>query len=240
MSNTGDAANFLSVHLARRDAIGTLPDGTLDPAGGTPSTWLIGADEGRHGSEFASQLATEFIAVGVHATASSARDCAAAAVPQFADATEVWSAALEPTRSHGHLNWTELGCFESSGSRAAGPLAVLTSVGWDVGPEFDAERALSFGAAVARVRQTMWSEPPDGMLSHQAFTFPGLLANDGVTFTTWRDEEAMKSFAYRAGAHKTEMDAFRLDETADRTSFTRLRPMETHGTWWGTDPFGLD
>ena len=86
----------------------------------------------------------------------------------------------------------------------------------------------------------MWSEPPDGMLSHQAFIFPGLLADDGVTFTTWRDEGAMKSYAYRAGVHKTEMDAFRLDETADRTSFTRLRPIETHGTWWGTDPFGLD
>lgn len=113
----------------------------------------------------------------------------------------------------------------------------MTSAGWDVGPDFDAARALAFAAAVTEVRTSMWEHPPEGMTSHQTFVFPGLLDHDGITFTTWRDVDAMKAYAYQPGPHKSAMDAFRLDETADRTSFTRLLPLETHGTWWGSDPF---
>jgi hypothetical protein len=238
MSNTFAAASHLSVHLARWENIRTPPDGRIGPPAGSPSTWLVGADEGRHGSEFSSQLATEFIAVGAHPDADSATACAAAAVPEFDGAAEVWSAAFEPLRSIGELNWVGGGRLEATGSRADGPLAVMTSVGWDLGPAFDAARALAFAGAVAEVRQSMWDDPPDGMSSHQNFTFPGVLIHDGITLTTWRDVDAMKAYAYQPGAHKSAMDAFRIDETADRTSFTRLRPLETHGTWWGIDPFG--
>ena len=230
-------SNYLSVHLARTEEVTTLPDGPLAAPAGSPSTWLIGADEGRHGSEFASQLATEFIAVGTHATESSARECAASSVPQFADAVETWSAVLEPIRSHGDCNWVDGGHFAGAGTRTDGPMAVMTSVGWDTGPGFEVERALSFGQATGRVRASMWADPVDGLTSHQAFIFPGLLVHDGITFTTWEQESAAVAFAYRPGAHKTEMDAFRLDETADRTSFTRLRPLVAHGTWHGADPF---
>jgi len=237
VSTTVSTASHLSVHLARWNEIRTPPAGPIDPPAGSPSTWLVGADEGRHGSEFSSQLATEFIAVGAHPDAASAQSCAAAPIEQFADADEVWSAAFEPMRSIGELNWVAGGTFESTGSRSDGPLAVMTSAGWDVGPDFDPARALAFGAAVGVLRASMWEHPPDGMSSHQTFVFPGLLEHDGITITTWRDVEAMKAYAYQPGPHKSAMDAFRLDETADRTSFTRLRPLATHGTWWGSDPF---
>lgn len=231
---------YLSVHLARVEELTTLASDAAHPPAGEPSSWLLGADEGLHGSEFASQRSTVFAAVGTHHTEESARDCAAAAIAEFADADETWSAALRPIRSHGSCNWVNGGHFDADGTRAAGPIAVMTSVGWDVGPEFQVERAIDFGEAVARVRAAMWSEPVDGMTSHQSFTFPGMLVHDGITFTTWRDEAAAVAFAYRPGAHKTEMDRFRLDETADRTSFTRLRPIETHGTWYGADPFAIN
>jgi hypothetical protein len=231
---------YLSIHLARVEEMTVLPsDGALPPAG-EPLSWLLGADEGLHESEFASQRSTVFVAVGTHHTEESARTCAAAGVAEFADASETWSAALRPTRSHGSCNWVDGGHFDADGERAAGPIAVMTSVGWDVGPGFQLERAVDFGEAVTRVRAAMWSEQVDGMTSHQTFVFPGMLAHDGITFTTWRDEAAAVAFAYRPGAHKTEMDRFRLDETADRTSFTRLRSIETHGTWYGADPLAVD
>ena len=236
-SSTG--ANYLSVHLARFDEVLQLPDHGDDPPAGSPSSWLIGADEGRHGSEFASQLASEFIAVGVHADAASARACAAADVDAFAAATEVWSAALQPTKSHGSCRWIgDNGHFAvDPGVRSTdGAMITLTTAGWELGPDFDVERAMSFGAAVDRVRTWMQDEPIDGMLAWGIFNFPGLLVHDGPTFSIWRDDTAMKDFAYRAGAHKTAMEAFRLDETADRTSWTRLRALESHGTWWGVDP----
>jgi hypothetical protein len=231
---------YLSIHLARVEEMTTLTNSAAPPPAGAPSSWLLGADEGLHGSEFASQRSTVFVAVGTHHTEESARACAGVALAEFADANETWSAALRPTRSHGSCNWVDGGHFDADGERATGPIAVLTSVGWEVGPEFEAERAIDFGEAVTRVRTAMWSNPVDGMTSHQAFNFPGMLTHDGITFTTWRDEAAAVAFAYRGGAHKTEMDRFRLDETADRTSFTRLRPIETHGTWYGEDPLAVD
>ncbi len=238
MGTTDD--RYMSVHLAREEEIVTLTsDGSVPPAG-KPASWLLGADEGLHGSESSSQRSTVFVAVGTHHTEESARACAAAPVAEFANASETWSAALRPTRSHGSCNWVDGGQFDASGERATGPIAVMTSVGWDIGPGFQPQRALDFAEGVGRVRKAMWSEPVEGMTSEQSFVFPGILTHDGLTFTTWRDEAAAVAFAYRPGAHKTEMDRFRLDETADRTSFTRLRPIETHGTWFGADPLFAD
>jgi hypothetical protein len=231
---------YVSIHLARVEEITTLTSDSAHAPDGEPSSWLLGADEGMHGSEFASQRSTVFVAVGTHQTEESARVCAAAVVPEFAGTSETWSAVLRPTRSHGSCNWVDGGHFDASGERASGPIAVMTSVGWDLGPGFRLERAIDFGEAVGRVRTAMWSGPVDGMTSHQSFVFPGMLDHDGITFTTWRDEAAAVAFAYRPGAHKVEMDRFRLDETADRTSFTRLRPIETHGTWYGSDPFAVN
>jgi len=231
---------YVSVHLARMKEITTLPSCGSVPPAGEPASWLLGADEGLHGSDFSSQRSTVFVAVGTHHTEASARACASGPVAEFADASETWSAALQPTRSHGSCNWVDGGHFDAAGQGTTGPIAVMTSVGWDIGPEFRPERATSFAAGVGRVRTVMWSEPVAGMTSGQAFTFPGMLTHDGITFTTWRDEAAAGAFAYRPGAHKTERDQVRVDETADRTSFTRLRPIETHGTWSGTDPLEAD
>ncbi len=239
MSGNSSGANYLSVHLARFGEVRHLPGHSEDPPAGSPSTWLIGADEGRHDSEFASQLASEFIAVGVHAEDVSARACASADVDAFADAIEVWSVALQPTKSHGYCNWIGGGghfAVDRNVQSTDGVVITLTTAGWELGPDFDVDRALGFGAAVGRVRTWMDDEPLDGLLSSQIFNFPGLLVHDGPTFSIWRDDTAMKNFAYRPGAHKTEMDAFRLDETADRTSWTRLRVIESNGTWWGVDP----
>jgi hypothetical protein len=237
-ANTSDA-RYLSVHLARFDEVRRLPVHSDDPPAGSPSIWLIGADESRHGSEFASQLASEFIAVGVHADVASARACAAAEIEAFSDATEVWSVALRPTKSHGCCAWIDDGghfTVDRNLPQADGVVITLTTAGWDLGPDFDIDRPLSFGAAVGRVRAWMDDEPIDGLLVSQIFNFPGLLAHDTPTFSIWRDEAAMKRFAYHPGAHKTEMDAFRRDETADRTSWTRLCAIESHGTWRGVDP----
>lgn len=231
---------YLSVHLGRFEEVRTLAGDESQPPAGEPSTWLLGADEGLHGSAFASQQSTVFVAVGTHHTEGSVRACAAAPVTEFAGAIETWSAALRSTRSHGSCNWVDGGHFDAADERAAGSVAVMTSAGWDIGPGFQIERAIDFAQATARVRAAIWSKPVDGITSHQAFVFPGLLAHDSITFTTWSEEAAAVAFAYRPGAHKTEIDRFRVDETADRTSFTRLRPIQTHGTWHGADPLTAD
>lgn len=234
MANDGSAATHLSVHLARFAEMGVLPDDGREAPAGDPVTWLFGVDEGRHGGEFGCQRGTEFAAIGLHPDESSALACAAAPVGAFAGAGETWSGAFVPARSIGICNWMAPLGHASQPMPADEPLMVITSAGWVLDAGFDVERALRFGAAVTRVRASMSSVP--GMHSSHAFVFPGLLELDSITMTFWRDLDGMRTFAYQAGTHKTEMDAFRLDETADRTSFTRLRPITTHGTWWGGDP----
>jgi hypothetical protein len=230
-------ATHLTIHLERYDSMRVLPDAAQTAPGGQPLRWLAGADEGRHGSDFSSLLATEYVGFGLHADEASARACSAVPMACFDDAVEVWSAVFVPVRTLGGCNWIDDSVEMQLDTPAPGPLAVLTSAGWVVGPHFDVDRALSFAAAVERVRSSITDVDVPGMHSQQLFAFPGMLVHDGVTLTFWHDEPSMKQFAYRPGAHKTELDAFRLDETSDRTSFTRLRPIASHGTWWGSDPF---
>jgi hypothetical protein len=236
--STRPVATHVTIHLARYDDIRALPAvGQAAPAG-HPLVWLAGSDEGRHGSEFASTLATEFAVFGVHPDEASAQACATETLPCFADAVETWSAVFVPVRMLGGCNWiADHVDLQPTIAAADGPLAVLTSAGWVLDANFDVDRAMSFGAAVGRVRDSITGADVPGLLAHQNFVFPGLLVHDGVTLTFWQDEASMKNFAYRPGSHKTELDAFRLNETCDRTSFTRLRPIESHGTWWGTNPF---
>ena len=75
----------------------------------------------------------------------------------------------------------------------------------------------------------------DGLHSRQIFNVPRF-ADDTVTATFWRDDAAVPAFAYRDSEHKSQMDRYRELGTADRTSFTRFRVLESQGSWNGSDP----
>jgi hypothetical protein len=62
---------------------------------------------------------------------------------------------------------------------------------------------------------------------------------DGTTFTTWRDGAAMRDAVYQPGDHRDQLDRYKREQTADRTSFTRLRARTTRGTWNGVDPIDV-
>lgn len=57
---------YLSIHLARVEEMNILQSDGARPPVGDPLSWLLGADEGLHASEFASQRSTVFVAVGTH------------------------------------------------------------------------------------------------------------------------------------------------------------------------------
>ena len=69
----------------------------------------------------------------------------------------------------------------------------------------------------------------DGLHSKQVFNFPHF-ADDSVTVTIWRDDAAMRAFAYRAGDHKVQLDRQKSSAIADRTSFTGFRVLEFYGS----------
>ena len=121
-------------------------------------------------------------------------------------------------------------------------MVVLTSVGWDLDEDFRVDDAIEFGERVIRVRESMGfpslGNDVPGLRSQQSFGFPGVIVDDPITLTFWDDEAAMRSFAYDAGPHRTELDRFRAEPIADRTSFTRFAPVSSLGTWRGRDPVG--
>jgi hypothetical protein len=59
------------------------------------------------------------------------------------------------------------------------------------------------------------------------------LGVDGLTFTLWRDDAAMADAAYKAGIHRIQVDRYKTEHTADRSSFTRTRLLRSTGTWDG-------
>ncbi len=114
------------------------------------------------------------------------------------------------------------------------PFVVITSAGWTLDGRFDVNKAMDFGRGVAAVRSSM--KDVDGLYFQHGFNFPGLLTVDGPTVTMWRDDTATRAFAYRTGTHKTDMDQYRLHDTADRSSFTRLRALRSRGSVQGYTP----
>jgi hypothetical protein len=233
----------VSVHLARFDEPSPIAS-RQTPAVGDATVWKVGGDQRRVGDTM-DEVASEFIAIGLHPTRESAESGASAAVAAFDGACEQWSGVLRPVRSIGHLNWAgtddgRLPCLP--GPRVEGPMVVLTSVGWDLDEDFRVDDAIEFGERVIRVRESMGfpslGNDVPGLRSQQSFGFPGVIVDDPITLTFWDDEAAMRSFAYDAGPHRTELDRFRAEPIADRTSFTRFAPVSSLGTWRGRDPVG--
>lgn len=207
--------------------------------------WAVGADERAANSDFGTQQAFTWLGLGLHDDELSANELFEAgddATPCFDGADERWSGVLQPFNHRGETNWLDPdqpGPVLTAGPPPTDgePFAVITSAGWTIDDRFDVDKALDFGRGVAEVRSNMSSV--DGLLSHQAFNFPGLLEVDGPTITFWRDDAAMRAFAYRPGTHKTEMDRYRELDTADRTSFSRLRVLESRGSVNGANPIQL-
>jgi hypothetical protein len=236
-----DSCSYATLHLARFDGLKTMRNIDVKPTSGEPVAWMVGGDEIAAGTKVGSQEASSWVAFGLHSEEESARvlvDAGVAAVPCLEEAAEIWSAVLQPFGHRGEVNWLD---HESPGQafsidgegRNRDPFVVVTSVGWTIDDRFDPSRAADFAAGSELVRRSMSSA--DGLHSRQIFNFPNF-AEDTVTITFWRDDAAMRAFAYRAGEHKVQVDRYRKLGTADRTSFTRFRVLESHGSWNGSDP----
>jgi hypothetical protein len=151
-------------------------------------------------------------------------------------AVEQWSALLAPTHHRGELNWPSapLAGSPDVNTESAGPVVVLTTVGFAADRlDFDMARAVRFGLDVNLQRATMAETP--GLVFHHAFYAHDPLI-DAITFSLWRDAASMQAFAYAPGSHRTQVDRFRAEGLADRSSFTRLRVLATNGEWNGAAP----
>lgn len=235
-------ASCLSLHLARFDQV--------RPAGATTACdrpgvlfCAVAADTRAAGTKPASQVAFAFAMLALHTDEDSAHrlvDDRLTVAPWLGDAREVWGAVLQPYRHKGcanHLDPSTPGPLFDGASlpgNTDGPLVAITSAGWNTGDSLDMNRVREFSTGVLAVRVSMTAVP--GLHSQQSFFFPGVLAIDPITVSFWRDDAAVRAFAYEQGSHRRQMDRHRAEQLADRTSFTRCRVVRSDGTWCGSVP----
>jgi hypothetical protein len=161
-------------------------------------------------------------------------------LPFLADAVESWHALLLPIAHRGECNHIERSkpgqIFEIESRDPGGPLFVMTTAGFHLGPTLDMARVIDFRVHVDQVHD--WLKTVEGWVASQVFT-PHTVGDDGVTMSVWRSDTVMVQSMYKPGTHRTQIDRYKSDKTADRTSFTRFRVVRTLGRWAGTDPMEL-
>jgi hypothetical protein len=234
----GKATNAV-IHWLRFPAItppqdidlSTNPDGAL--------SWKFGPDGlvAPDGNRFPSAT---WCGVSLHDSLPSAErafDGRGRFMPFLPVTVESWHALLHPVAHHGSCNHLERGqpgpLFQLSGMDPGGPLLVMTTAGFVIGPQLDMRRVHAFRVGVDSVRASLVDA--DGIVAYQVFT-PHSTGDDGATMTVWRSDAQMVNAMYRPGLHRSLLDDYHKAPTADRTSFTRFRFLRTAGQWAGRDP----
>jgi heme-degrading monooxygenase HmoA len=142
-------------------------------------------------------------------------------------AEEIWTVRLVTAQSHGLWSgvnpFLPAAQFESAGAR---PVAVLTR------------------ASVRPTRlRAFWSAVP--ATTRELDAAAGLVASVGTgeapwlrpaTFSLWRDESAMREFAYGAPAHREAIRRRTAEGWYAEELFARFVPVSSEGTWGGRDP----
>ena len=212
-------------------------DLSLRPAGA--ASWKLGADgaAAADGSRLPSAVWCGVALYPEQADVERAFEGPGAFLPFLDRTIESWHALLVPIAHRGecnHLDRDNPGpLLAPNGEDPGGPLVVMTTAGFVVGPGFDMARVVDFRTNVDRIR--IHAEAADGNVARQVFA-PHTPGDDGVTMTVWRDDASMSAFAYRTGEHRNQIDRYKREQTADRTSFTRFRAVRTSGSWNGCCP----
>lgn len=162
-------------------------------------------------------------------------------IPACGHAVEAWHGLLCPISHRGETAWfgalENANCFVPAGrdDDPGGRLVVLTSAGFnDLPPDQlldDMPRRMDFSRNVDRV--VAWYATLPANLARANFHLRAMGHVDGLTVSVWSSDEAMIAAAYKLGVHRTQIDRYRTEQTADRSSFTRARLIRSKGTWEG-------
>jgi len=237
-----DKARYATFHRIQfRDV--TTPDMlnlSRSPAGAL--SWKIGPS-GPVGPNGYRLPANVWCAVGMYrdsGMASSALQHREECMPFLSGSVESWHALLVPFAHKGecnHLDRDRPGpVFEIGAPEPGGPCMVITTAGFNFGPELKIERVINFRRNVDTTNE--WMGQADGCLVSQVFT-PHTVGDDGFTMSIWRDDASMLAAAYRPGFHRSQIERHKAESFFDRSSFTRFRILESSGLWNGLNPLQL-
>jgi hypothetical protein len=203
--------------------------------------WLFGPDSPQGDDGLRTRVSTVWGGAGFYADIGEAEATIVNLRSELAfghEVAEAWHAILCPISHKGETNWfgslDRAASFVPVKTDPGGALIALTSAGYNALPpaelKADLPRRIDFIANVDRVRA--WYATLPGSVALGIFN-PNPIGTDGLTFSLWRDDEAMMAAAYRPGIHRTQLDRYKVEHTADRSSFTRARILRCIGTWDG-------
>ena len=211
------------------------------PAPADSALWLCGPDSAWDPVAVRSREGASWAGASFHTERASAKAAFDQAETHFATLPahhEAWHAVLRPYRFSGVTNWFSARQLDLdlAPDDPGGPLAIMTSAGYDTENQNDLPRILDFTSKVDEVRN--WYGTLDENIIHGNFQHQHDDI-DGMTFSIWKSDQAMMKAAYGTGTHRTYLDRQKSEKLADRTSYLRNRIIASKGTWQGGNPVDL-
>ena len=236
---TAQLIRYVTVHWVRLPEVVT-PDSPLvceQPAGCL--CWRLGVAGGPMGADGDRPPTNVWCGLGLFSDLESAEstvDQPARYLSCLPQPIESWHALLLPVAYRGICNYvngqgSDLN-YATASPDPGGHLFIITSGGFDFGPEFDRTRPVNSRGYSDRDRGEL--PPASGRVMSEYFTPPP--ADDATTMSLWVSDEAMVKTMYGPGIHREEVDRFKREKSLDRTSFTRFRVLRARGRWDGVDP----
>ena len=233
------AYSWLTVHRVRlKEHRNANTDGAL-PGPSLAAAWRTGPNAPLGENGFRTGVSNEWGGMGFYASRADAETVLSdpsAHLPFLDQTTEAWQALAAGIAHRGEVNWSTASephpALEPVDEDPKGVMAVVTSAGYLSRDESQHDRIRTFLKKVDAVVDFYGTLEENAARS--LFNLVG--TPEGMTFSVWRSDRGMMSSAYREGLHSEYMNMHKGNAMFDRSSFTRLRLLDSSGTWDGIDP----
>jgi len=231
-----DVHDWITFHRLRFRQRVTSMERVFTPVAG-PDCWLFGPhyDVGPDGmltgvSDIWGGVGIWHSQLAAEAMVTSPSD----AMPWLEETVESWHCLAIPISHRGEVNWRGYVQKGDAVRKAPidpdGPLIVLTSAGFISRDVATLPRIKRFVAGVVEVLDTFGTQASNVRRAAFRSSFDG---RDGFTMSLWRSDEGMLHAAYNPSTHRSRIDENKEGLLSDRTSFTRLRVIQSWGDWDG-------
>lgn len=227
--------SWLTAHRARLEKAVSASDIDIAPPQGAKA-WRYGPDSPLGEDGLRTGRGDVWGGVGFYADRVSAETALNGPLPFEGVASESWHGVLAVIAHRGEVDWSKADephpALKPLEADPGGPMVVITSAGYDWMDESRIPVLKDFLERVGQVVEHYRSL--DGNIAAQLFNGNG--TPEGMTFSIWKDDASMLSAAYRKGTHPENLGQHRKSPMFDRSSFTRMRLLNSIGTWDGKDP----
>ena len=232
-----DQHDWITLHRVRFPAPVNARERVFEPVDG-PDCWRFCVGHNLGENDLPTWISDTWCGMGIWKNRADAEAMVSdpqSAMPYLSEGIEAWHALALPVQHRGEVAWRGTVGADSAirvcDDDPSGPLAVMTSASFDdpANPD-ELPRISRFVVKVSEAMDFLGKQP--GNLRHDVFN-GGFDGREGFTLTLWDSDAAMLKAAYHSGHHRKLMDESRDGSLFDRSSFTRLRILKSHGSWDG-------